>query len=231
MALPTLLLVPGAWLRPAHLRPLARALPDMDVRTVALASCGDTPAALGDMHEDAEIIARAVAAIDGPVVVLAHSYGGIPATQALAQASNVQRVVYLAAFLLDVGETLLSSLGGAPNSWIKFHQEEGAGGYIEALTPEDIFFDDVEDKTLLKEAVSQVGYQAAASINQPVTEAAWKTVPSTYLICEEDKAIPASQQEVFAQRAGRVRRLRSSHCPFLSQPAALARLLKQEAST
>ncbi len=52
------------------------------------------------MYADAEVIAQAAAAIDGPVVVLAHSYGGIPTTQALPYARNVQHIIYLAAFQL-----------------------------------------------------------------------------------------------------------------------------------
>ena len=81
-------------------------LADIDVHTVTLTSSGDDPAALRDMYADAEVIAQAAAAIDGPVVVVAHSYGGIPTTQALPYARNVRRIIYLAAFQLHAGESL-----------------------------------------------------------------------------------------------------------------------------
>ena len=68
MTLPSLLIVPGAWHRPDHFRLLIDELAGIDVRTVTLASSGFNPAALGDMYADAEAIAQAVAAIDGPVV-------------------------------------------------------------------------------------------------------------------------------------------------------------------
>ncbi|MCD7444714.1 alpha/beta hydrolase [Streptomyces lincolnensis] len=64
------------------------------------------------------------------------------------------------------------------------------------------------------------------AVHQPLAEAAWRTVPSTYVLCEDDVAIPLSLQEEMAKHAQRVRRLRSSHSPFLSRPAELARLLR-----
>ena len=112
MSAPSLLLVHGGWHRPEHWKLLTDELCGVDVHTVALPSSGDDPAALGDMFADAQAIAAAVAAIDGPVVVLAHSAGGVPTTQALATAANVRRIVYVAAFLLDVGDSMLSSIGG-----------------------------------------------------------------------------------------------------------------------
>lgn len=227
MSQPSLLLVPGAWHKPDHLRLLADELPDIEVHTVALTASGDDPATLGDMYKDAEAIAVAAAAIDGPVVVVAHSYGGIPATQGLAGASNVQRLVYVAGFQLDAGDSLLSSVGGLPAPWWKIHQGEGAGDYVEVMDPVEIFYGDV-DAAVAQEAVSRLGYQSYASKIQPLTEVAWKTIPSTYVVCEADNAIPPFAQELFAQRAQTVRRLNSSHSPFLSQPATLARLLREE---
>jgi pimeloyl-ACP methyl ester carboxylesterase len=227
MSLPSLLLVAGAWHRPEHLRLLMNELSGIDVHTVALTSSGDDPAVLGDMYADAEVIAAAVAAIDGPVVVAAHSYGAIPVTQALADVSNVPRIVFLTSYQLDAGESLLSSVGGSPVSWVKMHQQEGIGDYIEAMTPADVFYGDVDAATA-QQAVSQLGYQSLASMIQEVTEVAWKTVPSTYIICEADNAVPPSLQERFAQRAEKVQRLNTSHAPFLSQPAALAQLIRDE---
>jgi pimeloyl-ACP methyl ester carboxylesterase len=97
MTLPSLLLVPGAWHKPDHFRRLVDELSDIDVHTVTQTSSADYPAALRDMYADAEVIAQAAAAIDRQVVVVAHSYGGVPATQGLPYARNVRRIVYLAA--------------------------------------------------------------------------------------------------------------------------------------
>jgi hypothetical protein len=92
MTLPSLLVVPGAWHKPDHFRGLVGELPDVDVHTVTPTSSGDDPATLRDMYADAEVIAQTAAAIDGPVVVLAHSYGGVPTTQGLSYARNVRRI-------------------------------------------------------------------------------------------------------------------------------------------
>lgn len=112
MTLPSLLIVPGAWHKPDHFRRLVDELSGIDAHTVTLTSSGDDPATLRDMHADAEVIAQAAAAIAGPVVVVAHSYGGIPTTQALPYARNVRRIIYLAAFQLQAGESLISATGG-----------------------------------------------------------------------------------------------------------------------
>jgi pimeloyl-ACP methyl ester carboxylesterase len=228
MSAPTLLLVPGGWHRAEHWKLLTDELRGVDVHTVALTAVGDDPAALGDMHSDAEAVAAAAAAIDGPVVVVAHSYGGIPATEALVGADNVERIVYVSAFLLDVGESLLSSIGGVPPPWWKVQQSNGIGDYVSPTSPRDVFYGDV-DPAVVEQAVAQLWkYQSLASKTQPLTAAAWKTVPSTYVVTDEDDAIPVFAQELWAERAERVLRINTSHSPFLSQPALLAHLVRDE---
>ena len=73
-------------------------------------------ASLG-MDDDARAVRSAIEEIDGPVVVVAHSYGGVPATQGAAGLPNVVHVVYIAAFAFDQGESLLAAVGGVPPSW------------------------------------------------------------------------------------------------------------------
>ncbi|BBY17163.1 alpha/beta hydrolase [Mycolicibacterium litorale] len=221
--LPSLVLVHGAWHRPEHLQPLVAELRGIDTHTVALPSTGHDPATLGDMYADADVIAAAVAAVGGPTVVLAHSYGGVPTTQALRDAGNVRRIVYLAAFQLDAGESLFSVSGGSPMTWSSVHRS-AAGDYVDVRTPVDVFYDDVDPVTADR-AVSQLGYLSYAAGEQVVTEVAWKEVPSTYVVCTADKALPPAVQERFARRADEVRRINASHSPFLSQPAQLARLI------
>jgi pimeloyl-ACP methyl ester carboxylesterase len=226
MSNPALLLVPGAWHKPSHFRLLREELRDIDVHSVTLTSSGDDPAALGDMYSDAEVIARAAKAIDGPVVVLAHSYGAVPTTQALAGTSNIRHILYLAAWQLRAGESVVSFNRNSHEPWSKLHRREGGGDYIEALTPTDVFYNDVEPETA-RRAASELGYQSYISIRQELTQTAWEEIPSTYIVCEADNAIPVAIQEGLAQRADRIRRLNASHSPFLSQPAALARLIRQ----
>lgn len=223
---PAVLIVHGAWHKPEHFRLLVEELSDLDVRTVHLTSSGDDPAVLGDMYADAEVIAQAVAAVDGPVVV-AHSYGGVPTTQALANAPNVRKIVYLAAFQLEAGESLLSqNPDGALWPWTKLRHRDGAEDFVEVMTPAEVFYNDL-DAVTAEFAVSEIGYQSYSSMRQPLTETAWKTLPSAYIVCEADNSIPVTAQERMAGHSDEVYRMNTSHSPFLSQPAALAQLLRR----
>ncbi|WP_219417275.1 alpha/beta hydrolase [Pseudonocardia nigra] len=221
---PTLVLVHGAWHGPWAWDRLVEELSDVDVRTVALPSVGADPAALGDLRADAAAVRSVVAGIDGPVLVCAHSYGGAPVTEGVADLPNVVGLVYLCAFQLEIGDSLLSSVGGRPPEWWDVHEAEG---YVDALRPREIFYGDV-DEAAADAAIAQLGHQSLAALGQPLTRAAWHAVPSTYVICEQDRAIPVFAQKAMAQRAKRVLRMSASHSPFLSHPAQLAGVLRAE---
>lgn len=221
MAPPALLIVHGAWHRPEHFNLLVAELSDFEVHSVALTSSGVDPAELGDMYTDATVIAAAAAAIDGPVVVLAHSYGGIPTTQGLRYATNVRRILYLASFQLQPGQSLLSPGDGVLVPWAT--REDN---HVRVDTPLDIFYNDVDDVTA-RRAMAGLVYQSYASMTQQLTTAAWHVIPSTYIICEADNAIPVARQEALARNADAVARLPTSHSPFLSRPAALAELIAE----
>jgi pimeloyl-ACP methyl ester carboxylesterase len=227
VTVPSVLIVPGAWHKPAHFRLLVDELADLDVHTVTLTSSGDDPLILRDMYADADVIAQAVAAIDGPVVVVAHSYGGIPTTQGLTNARNVRNIIFVASFQLDAGDSLLSqNPGGVLLPWTELRHRDGVDDFVEAITPETVFFNDL-DATTAADAVSQIGYQSYSSMRQPLTETAWKAISSTYIVCEADNALPVAAQERMAKRAKVAYRMNASHSPFLSQPAVLASFIRR----
>ncbi len=220
MPAPALLLVHGAWHGSWCWEPLRAHLTGWRVETVALPSTGGPGRGVQD---DAEVVRAAVKAIDGPVVVVAHSYGGIPATEA-AGLPNVEHLVHVAAFQLDVGDSLLGTIGGTPPPWWQV-----ADGVVHALTPETVFFNDVDAATTA-DAVGRLQPQSLAFATDRLTNAAWRTVDSTYVICEDDNAIPVFAQEAMARRATRTERLRSGHSPFLSRPAELAAIVTRTAT-
>jgi pimeloyl-ACP methyl ester carboxylesterase len=184
-------------------------------RTIDLPSAGGRAGLL----DDAKAVLEELKFIDGPVVVVAHSYGGIPVSQAAAEAGNVSRIVYLAALQLDVGESLLG-FAGAPLP------PESQDVEPVPNDPIAMFYGDMP-RPEAEEAAKRLVPQSAKSFGDVLTKAAWHTVPSTYVICEDDQALPAQAQQVLAARSGVVHRIASDHSPFLSKPMALAALLSK----
>lgn len=218
MTAATLVLVHGAWHGSWAWQALIDALPGVDVRTVELPSSGTDVDALGDLHADVDVVRTTLAGIDGPVVVVAHSYGGLPVTEAAG--ATVAHLVYLCAFMLDAGDSLIGTYGGARPPWCEVHDR-----HMVARTPAEVFYNGV-DADVTARAVEQLGVQARAATEQALTRAAWREIPSTYIVCDRDRAIPPSAQEAMAQRAGTVLHLDAGHSPFLSQPTEVATLIR-----
>ena len=224
---PTILLVHGAW----HgswcwelVRPILEAH-GRKVITVDLPTVHSADKASLALADDVATVRDAIEAIDGPVVVVAHSYGGVPATVAAAGLPNVAHLVYIAAFVLDIGESLLAAVGGTPPTW---WDVEGATVRAGTATepPEGLFYGDV-DPAVAASAVARLKSQAIKPFEDEVTAAAWHTIPSTFLIAELDAIYPLQAQEALAARAGSaVVRLQTSHSPFLSQPERTAEVIR-----
>jgi pimeloyl-ACP methyl ester carboxylesterase len=223
---PTILLVHGAWhgawcwdaVR-TRLEAKGRTVLAIDLPTVHAPNKAEL-----DMLNDAKAVRDAVDAIDGPVVVVAHSYGGVPTTQGLAGAANVAHIVYIAAFALDAGESLLGAVGGVPPTWWMVDGALTTAGN-DAEPPQSLFFNDLPDEVATANAARLLA-QATKPFSDVVTEVAWKSIPSTYLITERDAVFPLFAQEALSGRAGStVHRLDTSHSPFLSQPDATADII------
>ncbi|MFI5729040.1 alpha/beta fold hydrolase [Kribbella sp. NPDC051587] len=216
---PAVLLVHGAWHGSWCWEAVRSLLVDQGwrVETVDLPSVAPAGEVRYGLHDDAKAVREAITAIGGPVVVVAHSYGGEPATEGAAGLPEVQRIIYVTAFLLDVGESLLKAIGGTPPPWWQIE-----GEVFRPLTPELVFFNDVENPA---DAVRRLETQSYAVATEELTAAAWHTTPSTYVVCDDDNAIPVFAQEAMAQRAGTVERLHSGHSPFLSCPSELVAII------
>ncbi len=222
---PTLILVHGAWHNGAGFARLQKELDKIGIssKTVELSSVGSLNAQLGDMYADAEIVRLAIEEVDGNCVVLGHSYGGLVITQGAAGSKKVNRLIYLTAFMLDKGETLYAACGSVDPAWWNVSADKSR---LTANTPDNIFYNKCSTE-IASEATAMLRTQSLPSFNQAITQVAWKDIPSTYIICEQDNAIPLFAQEAMSARASLQVRMDSDHSPFLSAPRELAEIISK----
>lgn len=221
MANSPILLVHGAWHDGRCWDALRTHLGDREVHAVDLPSSGNDAATLGDLAADAQVVREVLDALDRPAVVVGHSYGGMVISEATAGRDDVAHLVYVTAFMLEEGESLTGALGGVLPPWIEAVADGAATKANDAV---EAFYADAAQADA-DEAVSRLGLQSMASFADELTGAGWKKIPSTYVICEQDNAIPPEAQEGMSQRAGAVHRMDTSHSPFMSKPAELAPLI------
>ena len=171
-----------------------------------------------------------LAAQDGPAVLVGHSYGGAVITEA-GNDPKVAGLVYIAAFAPDKGESISSLIKdpppGAPVPPILPPQD----GYLflDKAKFSASFAADVDAEKAAFMADSQVPWGVAA-LSGTISEPAWKTKPSWYLIATEDKMIPPAAQRSMSKRAGStVAEVAGSHAIYMSQPIAVATVIKNAA--
>jgi len=185
---------------------------------------------------DAAYLASILATLGGPLVLAAHSYGGITVTNAATGNANVKALVYVAAFAPDQGETLLGLQTKYPGSKLdeaaldfRPYGEGLVDGYIKKQVFRDVFAGDVP-KTAAELMWAGQRPADARTLGEPSGAPAWKTIPSWYLVARNDQVLPAAAQRFMARRAGaQVREVRASHVAMIAQPAATADLIKHAA--
>jgi pimeloyl-ACP methyl ester carboxylesterase len=193
----------------------------------ALPSCGETgqptDATGPGLAEDVAAVRHVLTASDEPTVVVAHSYGGIVVAEAAAGVEAVRHLLLVSSYLPEVGQSLSSFGGEEPAPFLDIDPEGGTFTVrVEALA--ETFLQDC-DSQIQQEAAEKTAHQSLAVLEQPVRSAAWRHVPSTYLVCAKDRGTPAEAQREFARRADSVVELDAGHHPFLSQPAAVRDLI------
>lgn len=221
---PTLLLVHGSWHGPWCWEKLTPELDRLGLKwaTVALPSCGTDPKALGSVLEDAAAIETAVAQIAGDVVVVAHSYGGIAATQA-RYPDRVRHLVYLGAFMPDAGQSLASFLPPGPLPPFVQGNPDGSTSVVPGYEVQTFYADVPAD--VAQWAASRLVLHNGVNNITPVTRAAWREVSSSYILLTEDNAVPTPIQRAVARQATQSFEIKGSHSPFLAQPKVLAEML------
>ena len=233
-ARPTIVLVHGGYADSSCWNATIGELQDKGYTTI----CGSNP--LRGIPTDAPYIASLLDSISGPVVLVAHSMGGTVITNAAAGKSNVKALVYIAAFVPDVGETqgeLITKFPGSevgpvsvPVPYTKADGTTGTDLYL-SKDGQAAFAADISTADFQVLQATQRPFDANSFVF-PTTAAAWKTIPTWGLVAGKDKAIPPECERWMYLRAN-ARKIvevpHSSHVAMLSHPKIVARLIRDAA--
>ncbi|MFB7293885.1 alpha/beta fold hydrolase [Actinacidiphila glaucinigra] len=242
---PTVVLVHGAWADSAGWTGVAKRLQADGYPVTAPA----TP--LRGLGSDAAYLADYLKTVNGPVVLVGHSYGGAVITNAATGNPNVKALVYIAAFAPDKGESIADLVGKYPGSHLSddpaapvptalnavpFTQTDGSTGvdlYIKPDKFRDVFMSNrVSTSKAAALAATQRPVTAQAVGEPSVTTPAWKAIPSWYLVARADQTIPAAAERFMAERAhAHTVETEGPHAVHVTDPQVVTRLIEKAATT
>jgi pimeloyl-ACP methyl ester carboxylesterase len=166
---------------------------------------------------------------DGPVVLVGHSYGGAVITEA-GNDPKVAALVYIAAFAPDVGESCATIEKQLPPATTGIKGTDDGYFYIDPAAFHADFCADVPEAKADFMALSQV-LISADSFTTPMTDPAWKTKPTWYMVATKDRSINPDQERMMAKRANaKTVEVNSSHVAYISHPKETAKLIEQAAT-
>jgi pimeloyl-ACP methyl ester carboxylesterase len=228
----TLVLVHGAWSGSWSwwkLTPFldALAIPHVEVD---LPSCS-APDTSVDVHDDAAHVLDVARRIDRPVVLVGNSYGGVVITEGGLDAPNVKHLVYLAAHMPDVGESLISVMSGYAMPDFEGGVEVLPDGRMR-LDPDVVVRAAVQQAAVADREVMRTRLSPAMSMGTDFAMAfdrvAWREVPSTYVVCADDRSLDPEAQRAWAkERATEHVEVPFDHCPQVSHPQEIGDLLAE----
>jgi pimeloyl-ACP methyl ester carboxylesterase len=195
---------------------------------------------LRSVAADSAYLASVLQSIQGPIILVGHSYGGFVMTNAATGNPNVKALVYVAAFAPDQGDTVGGLSGMFPGSKLgpaaldlrHYPLPDGtfsADAYVRTSVFHDVFAGDLPAATAAVLAATQRPADVH-TLEQPAGAPAWKTIPSWYLVARADNAIPAAAQRFMAKRAGaHVVEVDASHVAMMSKPDATVGMITEAA--
>jgi pimeloyl-ACP methyl ester carboxylesterase len=230
---PTIVLVHGAFAESASGDQVIDRLLDAGHPVIAVAN------PLRGLASDAQLVSDHVRAVDGPVVLVAHSYGGAVITNVDREAGDIVGLVYVNGFAPEPGENCFGLAGMFPGSMVgeatvrPVPRSDGTTDlYIAPDSFHDVFCADVSAPRAARMAITQRPATQEALVEPSGDHPLWKDVPSWFLIGEEDRIVPAALQRFEADCAGARRTLDiagASHAAAVSQPGAVAELILEAA--
>jgi pimeloyl-ACP methyl ester carboxylesterase len=228
--LPTVVLVHGAFADASGWTDVFERLKRDDYPVIAPAN------PLRSLSGDSAYIKSVLEQIPGPLVVVAHSYGGAVITNAAAGNPNVKALVYVDGFIPEIGEQAGNLAGEDSRAFaasevrtIPPFGEHDQDFYLKEDKFREVFCADLDEKTAALMHATQRPI-AFASFGEPTTEAAWKTIPSWAVIGLQDRVITPESLRFMAERAGSTMvQIDSSHVSMISHSKEVADLIKNSA--
>ncbi|HEY4413425.1 MAG TPA: alpha/beta hydrolase [Gaiellaceae bacterium] len=188
---------------------------------------------LTSLSDDVARLREVLEFLDGPTIVVGHSYGGQVITALGSDTANVVGLVYIAAFGLDAGESLGALLSQGPVTPALAHLFTDSRGY--GWLSEDDFVDHFASGVDPKRARVLYAVQqplASSAFTDVMGEPAWKSLPSWYLVGQSDEAIPPDAERQFATRMGATTvEVPSGHLAMVSHPGDVAALIEKAAES
>jgi pimeloyl-ACP methyl ester carboxylesterase len=235
-ARPTIVLVHGSFADASGFNAVIQRLHELGYTTIA------PPNPLRGLPADAAYIRSFLDTIEGPIVLAAHSYGGMVITNAATGNPNVKALVYINGFAPAEGEVAADLVTKFPGSMIipenltirPYPTTDPAASGLEAYINTDVFREafaaDIDRRTTAAMAAMQRPIDLAV-LQQPSGPPAWETIPAWFIIGKNDNTIPADLHRFMAERAGAVRtvELRASHALMISKPAAVVDVIIEAA--
>ncbi|KAF7714425.1 Uncharacterized protein PECH_001367 [Penicillium ucsense] len=244
MAKPTIIFAPGAFCPPKIFDDLSQKLNQHGYTcyTVSFPSV-EQASSVKDLQPDIDAVRRLVQPeVEGgrEVIVVSHGWSGLPVSSALddlerseranqGKSGGVIKLVFVAAFIPQVGESMISAFGGHLPPW---HVRDETTGTVTASDPFALFFHDVPNG---REWAQSLRPHAWSTMASPATSAAYLKIPCSYLLCVNDFALPLVVQQLMADRAQRrgavmeTEKINSSDSPWLAVPDDVVAYLRRQA--
>ena len=224
---PAVVLVHGFWGNAGH---WGKVIVELNRRGYTSLHAVENP--LTSLADDAERTSTMIRQVDGPVVLVGHSYGGAVITEA-GDLPNVAALVYIAAFAPEVGESLAQISEEVPPAALD-NAGPDSDGYLWLRQDKvgESFCQDLSADEALVMAVTQKAPRAS-TFTDPVTTTAWKVKPSWYQVSAADRVIHPDNERRMAKRIGarKTIELDASHASLASQPSAVTDLIDGAASS
>lgn len=241
----TFLFIPGAWHGPEVFDQVADQVKKAGYKTDYITLRSVNPKEhLRNFQPDVDLIREhTLRAADAgeKVILVGHSYGGIPMTEAAhdldwksrqsqGKKGGVTHLFFMCSFIIPAQKTLIEAFGGNDLPWFDISPDRTE---VNPMTPEKIFYNGMSDEETQKwkGSLRPFSYQC---FHSKVNYATWESIPSTYLYCEKDNAIPMPVQELMVNEFAKGTKIRTdkvaaNHSPMLTMPKETAEALIQVA--